>query len=195
MPAFGQNGKAGVTVRQALTHRVALRLASGAWLRPPRQLADLRARLAEVAAAPLADGAAAAAAGPRASGLVHGWVLAGICEGAMGAPYCQVVHELLVDAHGVTGQLWPGELPPPVAADAASVSTVAAQALATVLPSGAAGHAAAASASLTPGGGVRRRRPMSPTASMARRRRPARRGRPSPTRASRRPKRSSTSCR
>ena len=139
-PAFGQNGKAGVTVRQALTHRVALRLASGAWLRPPRQLADLRARLAEVAAAPLADGAAAAAAGPRASGLVHGWVLAGICEGAMGAPYCQVVHELLVDAYGVTGQLWPGELPPPVAADAASVSTGFAAALATVLPSGGGGE-------------------------------------------------------
>ena len=63
----------------------------------------------------------------------------------MGAPYCQVVHELLVDAYGVTGQLWPGELPPPVAADAASVSTGFAAALATVLPSGGEG---------TPGGGL-----------------------------------------
>ena len=91
-PAFGQNGTAGVTVRQALTHRVALRhavrRAEGSARRassPTSARASPRWRRRR---SPTAR--AARRRGRAASGLVHG---AGarrpICEGAMGAPYCQ----------------------------------------------------------------------------------------------------------
>ena len=104
-PAFGAAGKASLSVARLLEHCSGL----GDVLPPNTKLAQLcdPARMAAcvAAAAPDANGAAAAADGPRHEGAAWGWALHGLLESATGLPLSRLLHERLLAPLGLAAHM------------------------------------------------------------------------------------------
>ena len=142
-PQFSAAGKGGVTVAEVLGRRVEGRLElEPGWMLRPEALLALSERCEAVAAAAMRAVRSGGESEAHAEPLLHGWLLAGIAAAACGvAPrsnggaggaargsgrlygrYADEVVSRLLRPLGLEGSVWPGELPPSVAAQAAAAS-------------------------------------------------------------------------
>jgi len=149
-PAFGANGKEGLTISEALSHRVETRLdlglVGGGWFESPASLADATAKWATLAGATLkreedaeeassgvfGDGAGSSSSSAGSEVLSHGWLLSAIAAAAADpsgagepdpATYLAALRDRLLAPLGIESGLWAGKLPTDKAEAAADVSS------------------------------------------------------------------------